>query len=217
MQTPKSELLPFNEAQEQIFQQITPTTETESVAVKQALGRTLGEEIISPINVPAYNNSAMDGYALQGDDLPENGSITLEVIGSSFAGTPFEGSLQSGQSIRIMTGAKIPEGADTVIMQEKATREENQVTFSSEDNHRAGENVRMAGEDMREGGAVLQPGKTLGAAELGMIASLGYGAVTLKKRIKVAFFSTGDELCSAGETLGMVRSTTATATPSSGC
>jgi molybdopterin molybdotransferase len=101
-----------------------------------------------------------------------------------------------------MTGAKIPEGADTVIMQEKATREENQVTFSSEDNHRAGENVRMAGEDMREGEAVLQPGKTLGAAELGMIASLGYGAVTLKKRIKVAFFSTGDELCSAGETLG---------------
>ncbi|MBT3308571.1 MAG: molybdopterin molybdotransferase MoeA [Gammaproteobacteria bacterium] len=195
-------LLPFNEAQEQIFQQITPTNKTESVSVKEALGRTLGEEIISPIHVPAYNNSAMDGYAIQGSDLPENGNITLEVVGSSFAGTPFEGSMQAGQSIRIMTGAKIPDGADTVIMQEKATREGEQVSFSSEDNHKAGENVRMAGEDMREGEAVLQPGKQLGSAELGMIASLGYGSVKVKKRIKVAFFSTGDELCSAGEALG---------------
>ncbi len=195
-------LLPFNEAQEKIFEQITPISATESVTVKEALGRTLGEEIISPINVPAYNNSAMDGYAIQGDDLPEAGTVTLEVIGSSFAGTPFEGTLQSGQSVRIMTGAKIPQGADTVIMQEKATRKEEQVSFSSKDNHKAGENVRMAGEDMRESEAVLQPGKTLGAAELGMIASLGYGEVQAKRRIKVAFFSTGDELCSAGETLG---------------
>lgn len=198
----KQGLLPFDEAQAQIFQQITPVTETETVSVKEALGRTLGEEIISPINVPAYNNSAMDGYAIQGADLPTEGSITLEVIGSSFAGTPFEGTMHSGQSVRIMTGAKIPAGADTVIMQEKATRKGEQVTFSCEDNHKAGENVRMAGEDMREGEAVLQPGKTLGAAELGMIASLGYGEVKVKRRIKVAFFSTGDELCSAGEALG---------------
>ncbi len=194
-------LLPFEQAQTQIFQQITPIEECETVTIKQALGRTLGEEIISPINVPAYNNSAMDGYAVQGADLPRQGSVTLEVVGSSFAGTPFEGTLQSGQSVRIMTGAKIPHGADTVIMQEKATREEAQVTLSSADNHQAGENVRMAGEDMREGEAVLQPGKTLGAAELGMIASLGYGEVKVKRRIRVAFFSTGDELCSAGETL----------------
>lgn len=195
-------LLPFNQAQEQIFDQITPVTATETITIKGALGRTLGEEIISPINVPAYNNSAMDGYAIEGGDLPETGSVTLKVVGSSFAGTPFEGTMRAGESIRIMTGAKIPDGADTVIMQEKATREEEQVSFSSEDNHKAGENVRMAGEDMREGEAVLQPGKMLGAAELGMIASLGYGEVKVKRRIKVAFFSTGDELCSAGETLG---------------
>ncbi len=198
----KQPLLPFHEAQEKIFQQITPIEATETVTVKEALGRTLGEEIVSPINVPAYDNSAMDGYAIQGADLPENGTVTLEVIGASFAGTPFEGTLQAGQSVRIMTGAKIPDGADTVIMQEKANREGEQVTFSSEDGHKAGENVRMAGEDMREGEAVLQPGKTLGAAELGMIASLGYGEVQVKRLIKVAFFSTGDELCSAGETLG---------------
>lgn len=201
MKTPKG-LLPFDEAQEKIFQQITPTDAVETVSVKEALGRTLGEEIISPINVPAYDNSAMDGYAIQGSDLPESGTVTLEVVGSSFAGTPFEGTMGSGQAIRIMTGAKIPAGADTVIMQEKATREEEQVSFSSEDNHREGENVRMAGEDMQEGEAVLQPGKALGAAELGMIASLGYGEIQVKRRIKVAFFSTGDELCSAGEALG---------------
>ncbi|MBT3196931.1 MAG: bifunctional molybdopterin-guanine dinucleotide biosynthesis adaptor protein MobB/molybdopterin molybdotransferase MoeA [Gammaproteobacteria bacterium] len=202
MDTPKQPLLPFNQAQEQIFQQITPTRETESIRIKEALGRTLGEEIISPIDVPAYDNSAMDGYALRGEDLPTGGSATLEVIGSSFAGTPFEGRVGAGQSVRIMTGAKIPSGADTVIMQEKARREGEQVTFSSEDNHKAGENVRMAGEDMGEGEAVLQPGQPLGAAELGMIASLGYSSVQVKKRIRVAFFSTGDELCSAGEPLG---------------
>ena len=201
MDTPKG-LLPFHEAQEKIFEQIAPTQETETVSVKEALNRTLGEEIISPIDVPAYDNSAMDGYALQGDDLPENGSATLEVIGSSFAGTPFDGAVQSGQAVRIMTGAKIPQGTDTVIMQEKAQRDGERVTFSSKDNHKSGENVRMAGEDMREGEAVLQPGKALGSAELGMIASLGYGEVAVKRRIKVAFFSTGDELCSAGEILG---------------
>ena len=201
METPKG-LLPFNQAQEKIFQQITPTSAVETLSVKEALGRTLGEEIISPINVPAYDNSAMDGYAIQGSDLPQSGSVTLEVVGSSFAGTPFDGVMGAGQAIRIMTGAKIPDGADTVIMQEKATREGEQVIFSSEDNHRAGENVRMAGEDMREGEAVLQSGKALGAAELGMIASLGYGEIRVKRRIRVAFFSTGDELCSAGEPLG---------------
>ncbi len=201
MDAPKG-LLPFDEAQEKIFQQITPIHETESVTLKAALGRTLGEAITSPINVPAYDNSAMDGYAILGSDLPDNGSVTLEVIGSSFAGTPFEGTVSTGQAVRIMTGAKIPDGADTVIMQEKATREEERVSFSSEDNHKHGENVRRAGEDMREGETVLQPGKALGAAELGMIASLGYGEVQVKRRIKVAFFSTGDELCSAGETLG---------------
>ena len=201
MDAPKG-LLPFDEAQEKIFQQITPIHETESVTLKAALGRTLGEAITSPINVPAYDNSAMDGYAILGSDLPDNGSVTLEVIGSSFAGTPFEGTVSTGQAVRIMTGAKIPDGADTVIMQEKATREEERVSFSSEDNHKHGENVRRAGEDMREGETVLQPGKALGAAELGMIASLGYGEVQVKRRIKVAFFSTGDGLCSAGETLG---------------
>lgn len=201
MDTPKG-LLPFDEAQEKIFEQITPTQETETVSVKEALGRTLGEQIISPINVPAYDNSAMDGYALQGKDLPDNGNTTLEVIGSSFAGAPFNNAVEAGQAVRIMTGAKIPEGADTVIMQEKAEREEEQVTFSSEDNHKPGENVRRAGEDMREGETVLQPGQALGAAELGMIASLGYGEISVKRRIKVAFFSTGDELCSAGEPLG---------------
>ncbi|MBC8519083.1 MAG: molybdopterin molybdotransferase MoeA [Gammaproteobacteria bacterium] len=200
--TPKKGLLPVNEALEKIFQEINPTEDIETVEVMTAFGRTLGEEIVSPINVPSYNNSAMDGYAIQGADLPDNGTVTLEVIGSSFAGTPFDGVMQRGQSVRIMTGAKIPDGADTVIMQEKATREDEQVTFSSEDNHTPGENVRMAGEDMRTGETVLHPGKRLGAAELGMIASLGYGEVQVKKRIRVAFFSTGDELCSAGEPLG---------------
>ncbi len=202
MSRPTQPLLSFEQAQQQIFEQISPMEETESLPLKEALGRTLGAPITSPINVPAYDNSAMDGYAVQGGDLPTDGEITLQVVGSSFAGTPFNGTMQSGQSVRIMTGAKIPQGADTVIMQEKATREEETVTFASKDQHKPGENVRRAGEDMRTGETVLQPGKTLGAAELGMIASLGYGSVEVKRRIKVAFFSTGDELCAAGETLG---------------
>jgi len=203
MQKPTAPLLSVETALAQIFDEIIPTTAQEIVSVTESFKRILAEEIISPINVPSYDNSAMDGYALLGKDLPEDGTVTLNIIGSSFAGTPFKGRVEAGESVRIMTGAKIPDGADTVIMQEKATPDgDKTVRFSSADNHRAGENVRFAGEDMRTGEAVLQSGKVLGAAELGMIASLGYGEIAVKKRIKIAFFSTGDELCSAGEELG---------------
>jgi len=203
MQKPTAPLLSVETALAQIFNEIIPTTAQEIVSVTESFKRILAEEIISPINVPSYDNSAMDGYALLGKDLPEDGTVTLNIIGSSFAGTPFKGRVEAGESVRIMTGAKIPDGADTVIMQEKATPDgDKTVSFSSADNHRAGENVRFAGEDMKTGEAVLQPGKVLGAAELGMIASLGYGEIAVKKRIKIAFFSTGDELCSAGEELG---------------
>jgi molybdopterin molybdotransferase len=144
-------------------------------------------------------NSAMDGYAVKGTDLPQTDPVELKVIGTSFAGTPFEGTVNDGECIRIMTGAQMPEGADTVIMQEHVVRENDTIRIVT--GHCAGQNVRHAGEDIQQGGIVLQPGKFIGPAELGLLASLGVADVTVRRKLKVAFFSTGDELRPVGEKL----------------
>ena len=178
---------------------ITAIEETQSLPIMEALHHTLAEDVRSPINVPPYMNSAMDGYALKGSDLPDGGSQTLKVIGTSWAGTPFEGSVAEGECIRIMTGAQMPDGADTVVMQEHTQREGDTLTISS--GHKAGQNVRHPGEDIAENQVVLAPGKYLQAAEIGLLASLGIPQVSVKRRLKVAFFSTGDELRAVGEPL----------------
>ena len=193
-------LLSVNEALQRIRDAIEPVTGFERCALRDAHRRIVAAPVTSPLNVPAYVNSAMDGYAIVGTDIPSEGEVTLKVIGSSFAGTPFAGRMQAGESVRIMTGAMVPEGADTVVMQELATREGDSVTIGSQ--HRSGENVRHIGEDITKDGVVLTPGQKIRAPELGLLASLGVAEVTVRRRLRVASFSTGDELCSIGEQPG---------------
>ena len=193
--------LSVTQARERIQAMISasPLNGVERVAIRSGLDRVLASEIISPINVPGHNNSAMDGYAVRGDDLPAEGSATLELIGEAFAGSTFLGSVGPGQCVRIMTGAVIPQGADTVIMQEHVSRNDDSIQISH--GHRCGQNVRYAGEDLAQGQVVLSPGRRLTPADLGMLASLGVPEVSVHRRPRVAFFSTGDELRSLGEIL----------------
>lgn len=190
-------LLNVDEALQRIRDALTPITGFERCALRDAHRRIVAKPVTSPLNVPAYVNSAMDGYAIVGADIPGEGTVTLRVIGSSFAGVPFAGRMQAGESIRIMTGAMVPEGADTVIMQELTTRDGDSVTIGS--GHRSGENVRHIGEDIAKDGVILTPGQKIRAPELGLLASLGVAEVTVRRRLRVATFSTGDELCSIGE------------------
>ncbi len=191
--------LTVEQALAKIDELISPVDETLNVGLQDALHAVLAEDVISPINVPPYRNSAMDGYAVRSEDLPTDDTASLRVVGTSWAGTPFEGKVKAGECIRIMTGAKMPDGADTVIMQEHVQREGDTLTLGT--GHCAGQNVRHAGEDIARGKPVLQAGKHIGPAELGLLASLGVPTVTVKRKLKVAFFSTGDELRPVGEVL----------------
>jgi len=190
--------LRVEQALEQIQHSITPVQETLTLPLMQAHNHVLTEDIRSPLNVPPYKNSAMDGYALRGADLGNN-DITLDLIGTAFAGNPFDGEVRGGQCVRIMTGAKLPDGADTVIMQEHASVDGERITFGS--GHTPGQNVRHAGEDIAVNDVVLQKGQRLQAAEIGLLASLGVPEVTVARKLRVAFFSTGDELRPVGEAL----------------
>ena len=172
----------------------------ERLALRDALERVLAQDVVSPLDVPAHTNSAMDGYALGGDDLPGNEIRQYRVVGTAYAGVPFQQRCASGECVRIMTGAPMPAGTDTVVMQEQVeSLSETQVRIGA--GHRAGQNVRQAGEDIPRGSTVLQAGRRLSPADLGIIASLGLGEVSVRRRLRVAFFSTGDELRSIGETL----------------
>jgi len=196
---PKSNFLSVSEALQRIREGLTPVKGFEQVAIRSGLGRVLAEDIHSPINVPAYANSAMDGYAVRSSDLPESGEATLSLVGTSFAGEPFDGEMGAGEAVRIMTGAMMPAGADTVIMQEQVTAEGDSVRIGT--GHKAGQNVRHPGEDIAEGQVILAEGKKLNPSELGLLASLGIPEVRVRRRLRVAFFSTGDELRSLGEPL----------------
>jgi molybdopterin molybdotransferase len=197
--TPKG-LLSVADARARIDALVAPIDGEEQLHIRSALGRVLAAPVISTLNVPPYTNSAMDGYALRGADLPAGGSVRLKVIGRAMAGAPFEGRVGSGEAVRIMTGAAMPEDADTVLMQEHVDVDGDHIEIGS--GHKPGENVRKAGEDMAVGDTVLAPGKLLLPAELGVIASIGIAEVRVKRRLRVAFFSTGDELKSLGEPLG---------------
>jgi len=191
--------LRVEQALARINDSITPISETLELPLMQALNHILAEDIRSPINVPPYRNSAMDGYAVRGDDLPTDGEASLTLIGTAFAGNPFEGQTAPGECVRIMTGAKMPDDTDTVIMQEHASVDGDRITISS--GHQPGQNVRHAGEDIAVDDVVLQQGKRLQAAELGLLASLGVPQVKVFRQLKVAYFSTGDELRAVGEPL----------------
>lgn len=176
------------------------TPQIESVALMQSLGRVLAQPIYSPINVPAHTNSAMDGYAIRGSDLQDvELKNTLTVIGTAFAGHPFTGTVARGQCVRIMTGAVMPTDADTVLMQERVAVQGDKIQFQAGEN--SGQNVRQAGEDVAIGQQVLSAGTKIYPAELGLIAALGIAEIAVFKRLRVAFFSTGDELRPVGEIL----------------
>ncbi len=192
------EALRVDKAVEAIRACLPRITQTDRVPVREALGRVLAEDIVPAINVPAHDNSAMDGYAVRFSDL-ESGETLLREIGSAFAGRVFHGSLGKGECVRVMTGAVMPAGADTVVVQEVIRREGERVVIPK--GQKKAQNVRYAGEDLKAGVAVLHPGKALRPAELGLIASLGIGEVTVKRRLRVAFFATGDELASIGSPL----------------
>ena len=192
-------VLSVQQALAKIKATLTPIGSYEKCALRTGLGRILAEDIISTINVPSHVNSAMDGYALNGDDLADRGDKGLQVIGTAWAGQPFEEEVQRGQCVRIMTGAVMPTGTDTVIIQERVRREEDTIYFLI--GNKKGQNVRQAGEDLSIGQQVLTQGKTLFPPELGLLASLGIAEVKVKRRLRVAFFSTGYELRSIGQTL----------------
>ncbi|NMF90133.1 gephyrin-like molybdotransferase Glp [Aromatoleum petrolei] len=187
------------EARQAILGRLSPTGGWERINVRSALGRVLAEDVIAPCNVPAHDNSAMDGYAVRHADLATQGESVLTVVGTAFAGKPFSGIVGSGQAVRIMTGAPIPEGADTIVVQEVARAAEGKVHVPP--GQRAGQNLRRAGEDLALGGVALPAGKRCGPAELGLVASLGIAEVVVRRRLRVAFFSTGDELASIGKPL----------------
>ena len=174
--------------------------ETEIVSIYDSLGRVLASDIISPINVPSADNSAMDGYAFSGASIIKDGVTSLTMIGKGFAGNAFDGKVSHGQCVRIMTGAVMPAGCDTTIPQELVKVDGDQIQFQSSV-IKAGDNRRLKGEDLSIGQAALSAGKIIRPSDLGLIASLGMGSVTVKRRLKVGFFSTGDELRSIGQPL----------------
>jgi molybdopterin molybdotransferase len=191
--------MPVNQARTLIRQFLTPVATVECLALRSALGRVLAADIISPCNVPNHNNSAMDGYAYNADDTTAEGETTLKVIGTAFAGRPFRGAIGKAECVRIMTGAVLPQGADTVIMQERVQVSGDSLLFSNPPVRAM--NVRYAGEDLKQGQTVLPIGHIMRPADLGMIASLGIGEIKVFRKLRVAFFSTGDELISIGQPL----------------
>lgn len=192
--------LSVDEARERLRAEVEPVRTIERLALRAALGRVLAEDVRSPIDVPSHTNSAVDGYALRGDDLPPEGRVSLRCIGTTLAGSLLANPVARDECARIMTGAPLPPGADTVVMQEHVERSGDHVTIGA--GHRAGENVRAAGEDLARGQRVLGPGRRLQPADLGLLASIGRAEVGVYRRPRVAFFSTGDELRSVGEPLG---------------
>ncbi len=191
--------LRVDKACEAILACLTPISGVERVATRAALGRVLAEEIVPAIDVPAHDNSAMDGYALRAADLVRDAETWLNEIGTALAGRKFEGELSARSCVRVMTGAVMPPGADTVVIQEVVKKENGQVCIPP--GQKKGQNVRSAGEDLKTGVPVLHPGHLIRPAELGLIASLGIAEVMVKRRVRVAFFSTGDELASIGTPL----------------
>lgn len=191
-------LMPIEEAMEQMLSPIKPIQTTLQLPLAEAIGYVLAEDILSPIFVPPFDNSAMDGYAIRIADLTNNNVLPL--AGKSFAGQPFEGEWPKGTCVRIMTGAQIPEGCDAVIMQENTEQTEQGVQFNQTD-VKPQNNIRPTGDDIRKDDVVLPKGARLTARDIPMIATLGISHVTVVRKPRVAFFSTGDELKPLGEPL----------------
>ena len=185
-------------ARQRIASLVSPLNAWQSCPIRDALDRVLHQDIISPIHVPSHNNSAMDGYAINSHDLAK-GLTELKQVGIAYAGQPYTGAINAGECIRIMTGAVVPPECDTIAMQELVEVDGDIIKIHR--SHPAGEHVRYAGEDLKTGDVVLSAGRRLVPSDLGLIASLGIAEVIVKRRLRIAFFSTGDELKSIGEML----------------
>ena len=177
---------------------VEPVTQIEDIGVFEALGRVLAEDVISPISVPPHDNSAMDGFALAGSQLRAGQPLRLRVAGTAFAGKAWSGEVGDGDCVKIMTGAIMPKGLDTVVPLE-FVRVDGEHIEMPPGVVTAGDNRRLLGEDLLEGHPALHQGQTLGPAALGLIASLGLPSVRVFRRVRVAYFSTGDEILSLGD------------------
>ncbi|MUJ84031.1 bifunctional molybdopterin-guanine dinucleotide biosynthesis adaptor protein MobB/molybdopterin molybdotransferase MoeA, partial [Vibrio cholerae] len=186
--------LSVEQGREKILSLISPLAETESVAIQECYQRVLAREVFSPNNVPAYRNSAMDGYALRSDDLERD---SYRVVAEVLAGSHYPKTVERGEAVKIMTGAPMPLGADTVVMREQATQNGELVSFAGA-KIKAGQNVRQAGEDLAQGQAVFSIGQRVLSPEMGMLASLGFAHADAFRSLKVAIFSTGDEVQAPG-------------------
>jgi len=190
--------LRVDKARQAILSCLKRIEDVESVSVREALGRVLAQEIVPKINVPSHDNTAMDGYAVRFSDLGA-AETRLEELGTALAGKPFKGKVGAAQCVRVMTGAVMPDGTDTVVIQEVVKQQGSSVIIPPGQKHK--QNVRYAGEDLKVGVPVLKPGAWIRPAELGLIASLGIAKVKVRRKLRVAFFATGDELASIGEKL----------------
>ncbi|EKL9959623.1 bifunctional molybdopterin-guanine dinucleotide biosynthesis adaptor protein MobB/molybdopterin molybdotransferase MoeA [Vibrio parahaemolyticus] len=182
------------QGQEKILSLVNTVSEIEACKIENAYGRVLAEHIISPVNVPQYTNSAMDGYAIRSDDVDRD---SYQVVAEVMAGHAYDQPLEVGQAVKIMTGAPTPLNGNTVVMREQASQEGDKVTFNGA-HIKAGQNVRQAGEDLTIGSDVFTAGTRLTSPEMGMIASLGFGEANVFRKLKVAVFSTGDEVQAPG-------------------
>jgi molybdopterin molybdotransferase len=198
----KEAALSVAQAREILLDAVSPVEGWETVPIRSALGRVLMRDVIAPFDVPAHDNSAMDGYAVRAEDL-SGAETRLSVVGTAYAGGAFSGVVGPGQAVRVMTGAVLPRGADSVMVQEVARVdgewESMRVILPAV--QKPGQNVRRAGEDLAAGKPALAAGKKIGPSELGLMASLGFAEVTVRRRPRIAFFSTGDELASIGRPL----------------
>ena len=185
------------QAQAHIRDTISAIEDVETLGLRESLGRVLAADAVSGANVPNHTNSAMDGYAFGAESVPAD--LTLETVGIAMAGSPFDGNVEAGQCVRVMTGAVMPKGTDTVIMQERTEVKDKHVVMQVRE--KPGANVRYAGEDVREGDVVFVKGTRLGASQLGVLASLGMAEVQVFRRPRVAYFSNGDELRAVGTPL----------------
>ena len=191
--------LDVSEARQILLDTLSPVTGWEALPIRSALNRILYCDIVAPFDVPAHTNSAMDGYAVRFGDLSSVEETRLNVVGTALAGNAFSGLVGEGQAVRVMTGAVLPHGADTVVVQECVRVDGDTVVVPSAQEAR--QNVRQAGEDLARGKPALAAGKRLGPADIGLLASLGIGEVTVRRRLRVAFFSTGDEIASINRSL----------------
>jgi molybdopterin molybdotransferase len=191
--------MPVDKARHFIRAYLTPVKVHESVHLRASLGRVLAVDIPSPCDVPNHDNSAMDGYAINSVAIPTEGAATLRIAGTAYAGKPFDGEVTPSECVRIMTGAVMPQGTDTVIMQEHIQANGDCINFGP--GTKPGQNRRLAAEDLKLGQVVLPAGHLMRPADLGLIASLGVGEVKVYRKLRIAFFSTGDELASIGREL----------------